>query len=163
MSETPKIIFTKTDRIYVPNPGKHMLSGDEYDFEIDENAKSLLGDKESAVDIKLRADNEIVGMIKIEDVNDRYVQLRLVGVEEKYQGGNAVELLYREAIKYAEEQNKELLFDSKLTIPAYKSFRKLDGEEFTVIQNPAAVLVEDGKSWEARGSWVLRVERKNKE
>ena len=79
------------------------------------------------------------------------------------QGGNAVELLYREAIQYAEAQNKELLFDSKLTIPAYKSFKKLDGEEFTVIQNPAAVLVEDGKSWEARGSWVLRVERKNKE
>lgn len=150
--------------------GGKIIEKDNAVFEI-KDGQSLKGDKEKATHIELfdkaNGDREKnAGAVVIEEVNDQdlardYVQLRLVSVSPEYQGGNAVMLLYKKSIEYAESLNKKLLFDSSLTIGAYKSFKKLGEEGFVVIENPDATF--DGQHYRAPKSWVLRVERKPKE
>ncbi len=128
--------------------------------------KSVLGDKEKATLIELKEGEKSIGGATIEDCNNKelakqYVQLRVIIVDPEYQGGNAVSILYEKSIEYAESLLKELLFDSSLTIGAYKSFKKLEELGYKVIENPSASF--DGTRYLAPKSWVLRVERINKE
>lgn len=142
--------------------GKKELNENNSNFKLSE-AKSLLGDKEAAIKIELFDMEKFVGSLLIEELNNKelgkeYVQLRLVVVEPEYQGGNAVILLYKKAIEYAESLNKKLLFDSSLTVGAYNSFKKLEQFGFNVIENPDTIF--DGSFYKVPKSWVLRVERK---
>jgi len=137
------------------------LKKDQCDFKISET-KSLLGDKEKAVRIELFDSSKLAGTVLIEELNNKelgkeYVQLRFVGIESEYQGGNAAILLYEKSIEYAESLSKKLLFDSSLTIGAYKSFRKLENLGYKIIENTEATF--DGSHYIAPKSWVLRVER----
>lgn len=125
-----------------------------------------LGKKEKAIGINLFDGDKHVGGISIEELNNKelgkqYVQLRVVNiVNADYLGGNAVILLYEKAIEYAESLSKKLLFDSQLTIPAYKSFKKLENFGYKIIENPDMKF--DGSYYSNPGSWTLRVERENK-
>lgn len=143
--------------------GGKILKKEECYFRISETL-SLMGDKEKAVQIELFDHDKRAGGVLIEELNNKelgkeYVQLRLVLVDPEYQGGNATLLLYEKAIEYAESLSKKLLFDSSLTIGAYKSFKKLEQLGYKVIENPEAKF--DGNHYKADKSWVLRVERKN--
>jgi|GEM_PF-7111902 len=145
--------------------GKKEINENDSNFKISET-KSLLGDKENATKIELFDIEKFVGNVLIEELNNKelgkeYIQLRLVLVEPEYQGGNAVILLYKKAIEYAESLNKKLLFDSSLTIGAYNSFKKLEKFGFSVIENPETIF--DGSTYTAPKSWVLRVEKKEEE
>lgn len=155
------------------NKGKMERGGKEIkkedaNFEFSKT-ESLFDAKENdAIKIELLDKSEYVGFVTIEELNDKelgkeYVQLRLINIEPKYQGGNASTLLYEKSIECAESLSKKLLFDSSLTIAAYKSFKKLENLGYKVIENPDAIF--DGSSYLAPRSWVLRVERieKNKE
>ncbi|MFA6325383.1 MAG: GNAT family N-acetyltransferase [Candidatus Paceibacterota bacterium] len=114
------------------------------------------------ISIILSEGQEIVGAILIKDPDDQelvkqYIQLRVIDVKPKYQGGNAANILYRKAIEYAESFSKKLLFDNELTEASYKSFKKLDQQGYKIIENPEIKF--DGKYYTAGGNWVLRVER----
>lgn len=124
---------------------------------------SLSGDKEKSFHIAMSNEDGVVGGITLEELNDKelskdYIQLRVVHVNEKYRGGNAVIILYEKAIEYAESLGKKLLFDSQLNNGAYNSFKKLENYGYNVIENPEAEY--DGQYHTAYGSWVLKVERK---
>jgi len=141
--------------------GGRELEKENCNFEISE-APSLQGDKEKATKIELFDGDKSAGSVLIEELNNKelgkeYVQLRFVEVKSEYQGGNAVLLLYVKSIEYAESLSKKLLFDSSLTIGAYKSFKKLEQLGYKVIENPEAKF--DGSNYKAPKSWVLRVER----
>ena len=143
--------------------GGKKLKKEECDFRISETT-SLLGDKEKGVQIELFDHNKRAGGVLLEELNNKelnkeYVQLRLVLVDPEYQGGNAALLLYEKAIEYSESLSKKLLFDSQLTIGAYKSFKKLEQLGYKVIENPEAKF--DGIHYKADKSWVLRVERQD--
>lgn len=149
----------------IPIRERKMVDKNKATFEIKEGA-SLLGDKEKGIHINLFDEGQPVGGVLIEELNNKelgkqFVQLRFVGVEKKYQGGNAVIMLYEKSIEYAESLNKKLLFDSSLTVGAYKSFKKLEDLGYKVIENPEAKF--DGSTYLAPKSWVLRVERKQKD
>ncbi|MCX6757363.1 MAG: hypothetical protein NTZ44_00555 [Candidatus Nomurabacteria bacterium] len=144
--------------------GGKEIKKEDCSFVISET-KSLLGDKDKATSIELFDKKLQVGSVLIEELNDKelgkqYVQLRFVGIGPDYQGGNASLILYEKSIEYAESLNKKLLFDSSLTVPAYKSFKKLEELGYKVIENPEAQF--NGNFYRAPKSWVLRVERVNK-
>lgn len=127
---------------------------------------SVVGDKEKATHIELKEGEKSVGGVTLEECKDpelakRYIQLRVVVVDPEYQGGNAVLILYEKSIEYAESLSKNLLFDSSLTIGAYKSFKKLEDLGYKIIENPNTKF--DGTYYRAEKSWVLRVERKTDE
>ncbi|MFZ2072587.1 MAG: hypothetical protein WAV10_02835 [Minisyncoccia bacterium] len=141
--------------------GEKILKKEDCNFIVSET-KSLQGDKEKATLIELFDDKKLAGTVLIEDLNNKelgkqYVQLRYVSVVPEYQGGNTIILLYEKSIEYAESLSKKLLFDSSLTIGAYKSFKKLEQLGYKVIENPEAKF--DGSTYVAPKSWVLRVER----
>ena len=141
--------------------GGKELKKEEGRFEISE-APSLLGDREKSTRIELFDGDKSAGSVLIEELNNKelgkdYVQLRYVEVKSEYQGGNTVLFLYEKSIEYAESLSKKLLFDSSLTIGAYKSFKKLEQLGYKVIENPEAKF--DGSNYKAEKSWVLRVER----
>ena len=151
----PEIIFRNSER-----EGKQVKKED-CSFVISET-ESLLGDKDKAISIELLDRKIRVGSVLIEELNDKelgkeYVQLRFVGIGPEYKGGNASLLLYEKSIEYAESLNKKLLFDSTLTVGAYKSFKKLETIGYKVIENPEAQF--NGSLYSAPRSWVLRVER----
>ena len=141
--------------------GEKILKKENCNF-VSSEAKSLQGDKEKATKIQLFDETKLAGTVLIEEPNNKelrteYMQLRYVSVEPEYMGGNAVILLYEKSIEYAESLSKKLLFDSSLTIGAYKSFKKLEQLGYKVIENPEAKF--DGNIYIANKSWVLRVER----
>lgn len=140
-----------------------LINKDECVFDFSEKP-SVSSDKEKSISIVMSNKDGVVGGITLEEVNNKdlskdYIQLRVVHVNEKYQGGNAVIILYEKAIEYAESLGKKLLFDSQLNIGAYKSFKKLENYGYNIIENPDTKF--DGEYYTNYKSWVLRPERKN--
>jgi len=128
------------------------------------NKDNVSPDKAKIFSIAMSNEDGVVGGITLEEIENKelnkdYIQLRVVHLNEKYRGGNAVIILYEKAIEYAESLGKKLLFDSSLNDGAYNSFKKLENYGYKVIENPEAKY--DGQYHTAYGSWVLRVERKN--
>jgi hypothetical protein len=145
--------------------GGKIIKKEDCDFIISDT-KSLMGDKEKGTKIELKDKEEFAGEVTIDhlgenEIGDKYVQLRSISVKSPYLGGNASQLLYEKSIEFAESLNKKLLFDSSLTVGAYKSFKKLENLGYEIIENPIAKF--DGAKYTAPGSWVLRVERKQKD
>jgi len=127
------------------------------------NKDNVSLNKEKIFSIAMSNEDGVVGGITLEEIENKelnkdYIQLRVVHLNEKYRGGNAVIILYEKAIEYAESLGKKLLFDSSLNNGAYNSFKKLENYGYKVIENPEAKY--DGQYHTAYGSWVLRVERK---
>ena len=122
-------------------------------------------DIEKSESIVMSDESGTIGGIILDYLNNKelakdYIQLRVVHLNEKYRGGNAVIILYEKAIEYAESLGKKLLFDSQLNLGAYNSFKKLEDYGYEIIENPETKF--DGQYYTAHKSWVLRVERKNK-
>jgi hypothetical protein len=119
---------------------------------------------EKSVFILMSNKDDVVGGITLKEIDNpelskNYIKLRVIRVDEKYQGGNAVIILYEKAIEYAESLGKKLLFDTQLSVGAYNSFKKLKDYGYDVIENSNVEF--DGKNY-TNDEWVLRVERKTK-
>lgn len=138
-----------------------LLKKEECMFNFSEKP-SIPGDNEKSIYILMSNKDGVVGGITLKEIGNsklskEYIKLRIIHVDEKYQGGNAAIILYEKAIEYAESLGKKLLFDSRLTVGAYKSFKKLEDYGYNIIENSNVEF--DGQNY-IHDEWVLRPERK---
>lgn len=87
------------------------------------------------------------------------VKLKLITVDNEYQGSGAVYALYEKALEIAQQLHKNLALDCKAGLAAFKSFEKFaDQKDLQIITNDKNVFNEATNSWEApNNEWTLKI------
>lgn len=104
--------------------------------------------------------NHIGDLLLVRDADDdSWVKIKIFGIDDKYKGLGAANVLYEKSFEIAREDKKDLVMDSAVGLAAYKSFTKyLDSKGYKYEENPLNAFHQPTQTYQAADlTYTIRI------